>query len=81
LLAKANGLGVHSLRRMAITGWVRAGGALAVAQELARHSTPKLTGRVCVTLHMKDYEKALAGNRASEEAGNAAQGASARRND
>lgn len=35
-------LGLHSLRRWAITTWGRKGG-LAVAQELARHSTPALT--------------------------------------
>ncbi len=52
-------LGVHSLRRMAITQWVRFGG-LAVAQDLARHSTPALTKKYS-DLTIRDYGKAIAG--------------------
>ncbi len=50
-------LGVHSFRRQFITQVIR-GGGLAVAQDLARHSTPKLTASYA-DLTLKDYDAAL----------------------
>jgi len=51
-------LGLHSLRRWFITGVGRSGG-LAVAQRLARHSTPKLTAGY-MDLTINDTDAALA---------------------
>lgn len=52
-------LGVHSLRRFYITSIIRAGG-LAVAQDMARHSTPTLTKQYS-DLELRDYQKGLTG--------------------
>lgn len=52
-------LGLHSLRRFYITSVVR-GGGLAVAQQLARHSTPKLTAKY-TDLELHDLERGIAG--------------------
>lgn len=51
-------LGMHSLRRWFITSVIR-GGDLAVAQELARHSTPTLTKKYA-DLTRRDQDAALA---------------------
>lgn len=57
--AEGERLGVHSLRRFYITSVVR-GGGLAVAQQLARHSTPKLTAKY-TDLELHDLERGIAG--------------------
>lgn len=57
--AEGERLGIHSLRRFYITSVVR-GGGLAVAQQLARHSTPKLTAKY-TDLELHDLQRGIAG--------------------
>lgn len=50
---------LHSLRITFITNLARSGATLAVAQKLARHSTPDLTANVYTALDMKDLGEAV----------------------